>query len=620
MLEQHRAIHSWRSPAHVKKSAALAERLNAATKQAQDARQRAQAAATKLGEIAVRARPVHGDIITRAGRIGGAEAEQAVGTANGLYGAINSWHGAAVACVDAAAKAQTQANEGAAGGAATPGQVLAGIDALLGGKDPGKLVSDLTTGADTTKSYVDIAEVMEEAARSAAEGAETCRKLAESALTQQSGDDLVAAAEAAIGICEFEKARSAIDALPAGPIRDRIADRYRASVAREQAVRALYEEARALYRGGDTAAALAKLAAARAQTACDKYAVVIDQTTAQIRAGSTDTRVGTVQSAIADCRFEEARTQIDALTADHHPQASTLAAEYASAYQREQRTIALWDEARALFSKGQRAEATARLNQALANTRCSTYRSRIGAAIATLSRDSNRRETDTEQGEIEPGWTTAWKGSFRLGQIRVNGRDVDAPTLLRLIRENWLYAAEKAQQESKAGRKGVTKSILGDMEQEIGRAVVGLVMAGVDLLNQGLDWSFQMRPEANGYRLMIPGNSPAAQKMSKGMATYPLFIPDGERRLRLNYRKAGSNTTISALMSADDKWSRVSFTISIKGDMSAKDSDYVNAIRSIDLNIDGAFEPGSIPAEQLKSQLSTKFQTTSKRYADELKR
>ena len=100
------------------------------------------------------------------------------------------------------------------------------------------------------------------------------------------------------------------------------------------------------------------------------------------RQGGAYDRVAGAQAALGNCEFEQAKGAIDALPAG--PAHDSIAETYTSAYERETRTNAMWEEARALDAKGRRPDALRLLNQALANTRCSNYRGRIEATIARL--------------------------------------------------------------------------------------------------------------------------------------------------------------------------------------------------------------------------------------------
>ena len=286
--------------------------------------------------------------------------------------------------------------------------MLATIDAMLAGEDPAQLVADLKTATESIKAYLDVAELMEEAARAAAESAETCRRLAETAMTEGQADDLLAAADAAIGLCEFLKAKSAIDTMPASPQRDAVAERYQSALGRERTVRGLFEEARALHAAGDTTGALAKLAAARSQTLCDKYRIVIDETTARLKSGLKNDRAAAVRSAIGNCQFTVAESLSRRWPPRTNPQVSDLRAEYQSATDREQSANGLWQQANAMLSSGRSKDALSLLRQAKNTTRCKDLMARIDAAIARIS--AQAVQPGDEESDVS-GWQTPWQGS-----------------------------------------------------------------------------------------------------------------------------------------------------------------------------------------------------------------
>jgi hypothetical protein len=107
----------------------------------------------------------------------------------------------------------------------------------------------------------------------------------------QPGDDasstLTASIEAAIANCAFKEAKSAIDAMPPGPDRDRMAARFEAAVERERKTRALWQRANDLFKQGHNEEAGALLDEAKANTQCNEYRGRIETALNKVRGGQT---------------------------------------------------------------------------------------------------------------------------------------------------------------------------------------------------------------------------------------------------------------------------------------------------------------------------------------------
>lgn len=97
---------------------------------------------------------------------------------------------------------------------------------------------------------------------------------------------------------------------------------------------------------------------------------------------ASDDLAAAVEAAIAQCDFKAAKALLTRMKdSASYP---TLSTAYQSALERERRTKALFDRAKALHAEGKPAEAVKLLNQARANTKCSNYQSRIDQAIAAI--------------------------------------------------------------------------------------------------------------------------------------------------------------------------------------------------------------------------------------------
>ena len=279
--------------------------------------------------------------------------------------------------------------------------VLSGIDALVGKDKPETLMDDAKKAAAAVAGYAEVTQVIADAARSAAEKAQSCRKLAEAVPGSGALDIFGATADAAIANCDFKQAKQAIDAMSAGPDKDAVTQRYEGALSRERAVKGLFEEAKALYRAGDARGARAKLAAARDQTQCDRFKETIDRVDAKIDWRQTNERVGKARSAIDDCRFDEARALISQMAAEGDAEADTIKAELAAAETVEKEADALWKQGEALRQSGRATEAVGAFQRALARAQCGPQRARLSAAISAMQQGSEASSKEKRQKQCE---------------------------------------------------------------------------------------------------------------------------------------------------------------------------------------------------------------------------
>ncbi len=442
---------------------------------------------------------------------------------------------------------------------------------------------------------------MAEGSRSEAKNAETCLGLAEAALTSGRDDDLARAAEAAISLCKFVEAKKAIDAMPAGARKTALAARYEAAVGRESATDAMFQEARALFKSGDMKAALAKLAQARANTLCSDYAAKIDATTAHIQSLVGGQIAQSVRAAIAQCRFEEARALLDGADAATELELPQLRAEYQSAYEREKETNALWQQAGAMRTSGRPKEALALLRQARSHTRCPAHGAQIDAAIAQLSQPGGETEVS--------GWQTAWRGNLKMQRILVNGSPVELATLFAMIDSDW--RAEKARD---AGGRDSVSGIFKGLKSEVGDIVVGVVKTLVAVIDEGIGWGFEMRPEGNGLRLSVIGADKAATDINKSLSQLPPFTVESERQVTLAHRAAENGAAVRATIAVDEAWNQATLTAVITSALAPGEETQMRSIRSVELTFGGTFEPGELPAAEIQDELARKMAAAQRRY------
>ncbi|MFZ2100461.1 MAG: hypothetical protein WAU86_07840 [Oricola sp.] len=476
--------------------------------------------------------------------------------------------------------------------------IAAGIDALArqsGGQSPKDL---LETRASTARASADVAEIFAEAAESAAADAKRCLELGESALTQDRGDDLAAAADAAIAQCRFTDARDLLSRMTSHPRYSELASTYQSAVDRETQTKAQYEHAQALYGSGDAENALAVLESARANTGCDSFRATIDAAIARIRGAAGDNLVNEARAAIAACQFETARDKVAQLGQAGNPAYGEVKADYDAALERENRTNALWDQARAAHGQGDTQGALALLQSARGNTQCSDFAGRIDAAIAALS--GVQQPPPPPGGEPQPsaGLTQPWAGEVRLTQIHVNGNAMNAHAFVAMIQQ----AAQNAK--ARAAAQGRDESMLEGVVKSISEAVLSIVSAVLNVLEQGLPVSFALTPEGAGYRLTLIGNAAAGTQAN--VQKIPLFMPVSDRLLRLDFTAPEGNARAAATVEMNEAGDALALTVQVDG-INKPDDDLYQDIQTVRLVLSGNLAPGSIPADQLEAEIRKRF-------------
>ena len=479
-----------------------------------------------------------------------------------------------------------------------PGSVLQdiapGIDALARQSDGASPKDLLETKASAARASADVAEIFAEAAEAAAADAKHCLDLGESALTEGRGDDLAAAAAAAIAQCRFAEARELLTRMTGHPRYGELAGSYQSAVDRETRTKAEYERAQALYQSGDTENALKVLDAARANTACDSFRVNIDAAIAAIRGVSGDSLVAEARAAIAACQFEAARDRIAQLVEAGHPSSAALSADYDAALERENRTNALWEQARAAHAQGNSEEALALMQSARGNTQCSAFAARIDTAIAALG---------GAQQPAAAGLTQPWAGEIRLTEIYVNGSAMNAHSIVALFQR----AAERAKAEAKA--EGKDETVIGGIASSIAEAVLSIISSVLNILEQGVPMSFTLVPEGSGYRLTPIGEMGADAQ--KNIRRIPLFMPVNERSVRLEHTVPEDNLRIVVTIEMNEAGDTAMLKLQFDGANKPDDSIY-EEVKTIRLVISGDLKPGSIPASQLEAEIRKRFEAITR--------
>lgn len=479
--------------------------------------------------------------------------------------------------------------------------IAPGIDALALQSDGASPKDLLETKASAARASADVAEIFAEAAEAAAADAKHCLDLGESALTGGRGDDLAAAAAAAIAQCRFAEARELLTRMAGHPRYGELAGNYQSAVDRETRTKAEYEGAQALYQSGNTEEALAVLDAARANTACDSFRVTIDAAIANIRGVSGDSLVAEARAAIAACQFEAARDKIAQLVEAGHPSSAALGADYDAALERENRTNALWEQARAAHAQGNNEEALALMQSARGNTQCSAFTARIEAAIAALG-----GAQPPPGGEPQPaaaGLTQPWAGEVRLTEIYVNGGAMNAKSIVALFQR----AAKRAEAQAKT--EGKNETMIGGVASSIAEAVLGIISSVLTILEQGIPMSFTLVPEGSGYRLTPIGEmDPDALK---NIQRIPLFMPVNERSVRLEHTVPDGNLRIVVTIEMNEAGDTAMLRLQFDGANKPDDSIY-EEVKTLRLVISGDLKPGSIPASQLEAEIRKRFEPVTR--------
>jgi hypothetical protein len=326
-----------------------------------------------------------------------------------------------------------------------------------------------------------------------------------------------------------------------------------------------------------------------------------------------DPLVAAAEGAIADCDFKKVNSTIEGLAPG--PIRDRLAERLEAAVTREQKTKALWQQAREEYRQGRKANAIALLEQAKANSKCSQYLARIEKALTKLDKD--------RAGEVSAAdavrWGAAWKGELRTQRTIVNGQETNTSALLAMIDADWARERDKARREKGSGGPGILGGIFKGFDLEIGKTVVGVGKIFIGIMSEGTRWSFALRPEGAGLRLVAVGDDEAAVDMNESLAGIPVFTPGVERQLKMSYQGAPGGSTVSAVLTADEMWARVTFEIYVASAPPDDSGVPDREIRTLEMSFSGTFEPGPIPAAELQAELSQRIESAMARYAPELK-
>lgn len=485
----------------------------------------------------------------------------------------------------------------------------------------------LLIGAGKARSSADVAEIFADIAASTAADAQRCLALAKAALSTGLDDDKSAAVEAAISICRFKQARSLLLTMRDHPNYKRLSTLFRSAVAREAKTLADFERSQALRGSGDLNGARAALEAARANTKCDRFRSRIDAALATLAAAAGDALAAEARSAIAACNFKTARGLISKLGQAGHEAHGEIKALYETALERERRTKALWQQAKAAQKSGRRDEAVGLLELARGNTKCDRYIGRIEQVLGNL-RNTRREDPNTNaETEMEPEpeppasdpepeagtvWVGPWRGTVRLTGLQLNGRSMSVQGALEMLANSNRKDSTKRQSDgSIAGNAGAVVDGLTEMFGDIAAALAAYVFSAMEVLEEGVEISFSLENGAGDYRLTLvePG-----EDMKKSSDQIPPFSPTGDGRLEFHKSVDDEGRgQISTQLKLNETGERLSFSLVFNG-TNVPGPDDPFQIRTIRAEIIGELSQGSIPANVMAAAIMARIERAAKRY------
>lgn len=317
------------------------------------------------------------------------------------------------------------------------------------------------------------------------------------------------------------------------------------------------------------------------------------------------------EAAISACDFKTARSIIEGIPTGEDR--DRLIGLYRAVVARERQTRALWERAVDLFRQGKKDEARGAFEQARANTQCTQYRGRIDSALSKVTGDQTAGGPPLD----DPHWRASWKGGLKTERLTVNGQDIEASAFFQMLDADWSREKARAERERQSGG-GVLSGIFSGFTEEMGKIVVGFSKLFIGMMDDGIRWSFALKPEGPGLRLVVEGDDKAAAEMNKSLGALPLFVSNGERRLKLSYQRAPGEAQYAIDFAVDDTWSSATIDIVAGGAWPQGSSEPGRLIRTLEWKISGRFEPGIIPAAELQSELQQKIDSAKPLYAPEL--
>lgn len=252
------------------------------------------------------------------------------------------------------------------------------------------LVRQIESAAKDARASADTAEVFFEGLQQLAADAAKCGKAAQEAAARRA-DALPEEVTAAIRACEFDRAKTLISQMPAGPKRNGLQQAYEASKNREDHVKVLFQQGKDLYGQGKYREALAALKKAGAETQCETRRSTIDAAIAKVESKLKEAEeiYADAKAALDACDFQRGRGLIEKLPMGQ-PR-SELARELGKAGELEKADMAAYAKAKGLYDQCKYDDAIKALEHASSLTPCSRVREKLAEELAIVRAAQERQ-------------------------------------------------------------------------------------------------------------------------------------------------------------------------------------------------------------------------------------
>jgi hypothetical protein len=215
----------------------------------------------------------------------------------------------------------------------------------------------------------------------------------------QVAEDTSADIEATLQSCDFEKARTLIDQMPAGQKKTGLEQKYQAAVDLENRLKALVEKASGEYKSRKYGDALSTLDKALLEAKCERHLESINKKIAIVNAAVLKV-YNNAKAALQSCNFEKAKKFIDMMPAGSKK--TELDQEYQAAIELENRLKALVNEANGEYTNRRYEDALSTLGVALDDAKCDRHIESINNKIALVKSKMGPAPEEQVAGPDEP--------------------------------------------------------------------------------------------------------------------------------------------------------------------------------------------------------------------------
>ena len=215
-------------------------------------------------------------------------------------------------------------------------------------------------------------------------------------------------AKTALQACGFEKARSLIDQMLAGPKKTALNQEYQAAVKLKNRLKALVKKANGAYKVGKYGDALSTLRKALSEAKCDKHRESINKKIALVNEALLKL-YNDAKAALQLCDFKKAGNLIAQMPVSSKK--TELEQEYKAGVALKNRLKALVKKANGAYKVGKYGDALSTLRKALSEAECYKHRVSINKKIAQVQGKAN-------SGETEPDEQVACKDCSRYGDAK----------------------------------------------------------------------------------------------------------------------------------------------------------------------------------------------------------